>query len=176
MTRLSDTHTTLLSAASARKNLSLLPVPEGMTATGKALERALAALVKRGLAVDARVRSEAAARRRDDDGSRIGLRITAAGLAAIGVEDNEPSPTELQGDARPAEAGTAPATRPGGKLGELLAAVEAADGATIGELASAAAWQPHTTRAALTRLRQRGFDIRLETLGERKAYRLQAAG
>lgn len=33
-------------------------------------------------------------------------------------------------------------------------------------------WLPHTTRAAITRLRQRGYDIRLAEVGSRKVYRL----
>lgn len=166
----------LLSAATARKNRSLLPAPETLKATGKVLERALATLVKRGFAVETRARSEAATWQRDDEGTRIGLVITPAGLAAIGVEDAEATSAEERGDAVPADSQTSSASRPGGKLGVILTAVGAKDGATIGELAELAAWQPHTTRAALTRLRQRGFDIRLETDGRRKAYRLQAAG
>lgn len=176
MTRLSDTQTTLLSAAAARKNRSLLPAPESLKAIGKALERALASLVRRGLVAETRARSEAATWRRGDDEARIGLVITAAGLEAIGVEDADTGSADGQMNSKHSEAGTVPVTRPSGKLGDILVAVEADDGATIAELASAAAWQPHTTRAALTRLRQRGFDIRLETVGKRKAYRLHAAG
>jgi len=176
MTRLSDTQTTLLSAAAARKNCSVMPIPETLKATGKVLDRALATLVKRGLAAESRARSAAATWRRDEGGTRIGLVITAAGLAAIGVEEDGTSSVGQTAEDKRADGDVAPASRPGGKLGNILTAVEADDGATVGELAEAAAWQPHTTRAALTRLRQRGFDIRLETVGERKAYRLHAAG
>jgi hypothetical protein len=176
MVRLTDTQRVLLSAAAARKNLSLFPAPESLTLIGNALDRAIAGLVKRGLATETRARSVAAIWRRDDEGVRIGLVITPAGLAAMGVEDGEAGAQAEPADARTADRAAGPVGRPGGKLGEILAAVEAAGGATIGELAEASAWQPHTTRAALTRLRQRGFDIRLEAIGERKAYRLQAAG
>ncbi len=63
--------------------------------------------------------------------------------------------------------------RPGGKLGLLLEQVSRPDGASIEELSNLAGWLPHTTRAALTRLRQRGWDIRLDTNpAGRKCYRL----
>jgi len=172
MPRLSDTQTTLLSAAAARKNRSLLPAPDTMKAVGKIRDHALVRLVKRGLATETPARSEAATWRRDEDGARIGLMITPTGLAAIGVEDADAFADPEPADAKPVD--TYPG-RPGGKLGAILTAVEAEDGATIGELAEAAVWQPHTTRAALSRLRQRGFDIQLVTVGERKAYRLRAA-
>ena len=66
--------------------------------------------------------------------------------------------------------------RPRGKLGDLLAAVEAANGATLDELSTALGWQPHTARAAISRLRQRGFDIALTEVEGRKAYRIQQGG
>jgi hypothetical protein len=64
--------------------------------------------------------------------------------------------------------------RPRGKLETVLSAIEADSGATLEELVAATSWQPHTTRAAITRLRQRGFDIRLADHDGRRAYRLAA--
>ena len=61
-------------------------------------------------------------------------------------------------------------------MGLMLDMVSHANGATIGELAAQAGWLPHTTRSALTRLRQRGFDIQLAAVGDRRAYRLGATG
>jgi len=65
--------------------------------------------------------------------------------------------------------------RPGGKLGVLLEAVARPEGATLGDLTAASGWLPHTTRAALTRLRQRGYDVRLADTGPRRAYHLVPA-
>ena len=76
--------------------------------------------------------------------------------------------------AEPAAAAPTAAARPGGKLGQVLDAVAAEDGATLAELAALTGWQPHTTRAALTRLRRRGFILVLgsaDSAGDRKAYR-----
>ncbi len=76
--------------------------------------------------------------------------------------------------AEPAAAAPTAAARPGGKLGQVLDAVAAEDGATLAELVALTGWQPHTTRAALTRLRRRGFVLVLgsaDSAGDRKAYR-----
>jgi hypothetical protein len=65
--------------------------------------------------------------------------------------------------------------RPAGKLGQVLTAVAAEPGVTLVELVSLTGWQPHTARAALTRLRQRGFKVHLREAEGRKAYHLTQA-
>ena len=65
--------------------------------------------------------------------------------------------------------------RPTGKLGHVLNAVGAARGASLDELVELTGWQPHTARAALTRLRQRGFAVDLRETAYRKAYHLAEA-
>ncbi len=66
----------------------------------------------------------------------------------------------------------ATATTPSGKLGQILAAIAAPGGATLSDLIALTGWLPHTTRAALTRLRQRGHAVRLIITTGRKAYHL----
>ena len=63
-------------------------------------------------------------------------------------------------------------TRPGGKLGVIIRRLGRKAGATADELAEATGWQKHSVLGALSRLRTRGFAMRLEALGSRKAYRL----
>ena len=63
---------------------------------------------------------------------------------------------------------------PAGKLGIIITAVSSETGATLAELAAKTGWLPHTTRAALCRLRQRGFGVNLAERDGRKAYRLTA--
>lgn len=63
-----------------------------------------------------------------------------------------------------------------GKLGEVAKAVAKPKGATLEELVASTGWQRHTVRAALTRLRQRGVDAQLTTVGARKAYRAIQSG
>lgn len=63
-----------------------------------------------------------------------------------------------------------------GKLGQVAEAVAKTKGATLDELIATTGWQRHTVRAALTRLRQRGVNAQLSTVGDRKAYRAVRAG
>jgi DNA-binding transcriptional regulator PaaX len=65
---------------------------------------------------------------------------------------------------------------PTGKLGIIMTAVSTEAGATLAELAAKTGWLPHTTRAALCRLRQRGFAVNLAERDGRKAYRLTVRG
>lgn len=182
MPKLSDTQAVLLAAAAARSDLSVLPVSEALKVKGAALDRTLKAKLVRGLIAEASVRGRAkiwnCASAESDARRRSGLIITPAGLDAIGIEqgsENEPDPAA---EAAPVVLAVAKpqATRPGGKMGLMLDMVSNANGATIDELATQAGWLPHTTRAALTRLRQRGYDIQLTAAGDRRAYRLGATG
>jgi hypothetical protein len=66
--------------------------------------------------------------------------------------------------------------RPGGKLGQVVDRLSATGGATIDDLMAETGWQRHTVRAALSRLKVRGFASRLEARDNRKAYRLDVAG
>lgn len=153
MKQLTKTQVALIANAGTRADGALLPAPEGIT--GKILDHALEAQVTKGLA-----------RRSFPDGDASAgaatYVLTDAGRAAV-VPDT----------ARVAMEVAAAPERPGGKLGVILKAVERKRGATIAELTEATGWLPHTARAALTRLRQRGFPAALSEEGGRKAYRLQ---
>lgn len=172
--RLSITQKTILTSAAARPDGSLFPVPDTVTLRGKALDRTLASLIRRGFAVG--TAPESGPNRNDGDVCGPGgVRITLAGRAAIGSAACDGSGEELVPDQPPAVAVDVPLSMPGGKLGVLLQAMCSERGATLGDLASATSWLGHTTRAALTRLRQRGFDIRLERIDGRRVYRLYRA-
>ena len=69
------------------------------------------------------------------------------------------------------------ATQPiSGKLGAIAHAIAQPTGATMAELAALTVWQPHTIRAAISRLRQRGIDARITDVDDRKAYRIAERG
>jgi Protein of unknown function (DUF3489) len=176
MPKLSDTQAVLLATAAARADLSVLPAPETIRLKGAALERSLGALVRRGLIAEATgSRRGRRSKWTVANGGHRRLVVTPAGLEALGVEAGENAGPETKSApaAPPAAAQAADAaSRPGGKLGVLLDAVWRPEGATLEELTAAVDWLPHTTRAALTRLRQRGYDVRLASMGSRKAYHL----
>jgi Protein of unknown function (DUF3489) len=80
--------------------------------------------------------------------------------------------------AHPAATEAAPvpsAPRPGGKLGLIVERLSAKTGATADELVEVTGWQRHSVLGALSRLRSRGFAMRLDVHPDRKAYRLDKA-
>jgi len=93
-------------------------------------------------------------------------------LPAVGTgESNEEQQIE-------ATAAIARAPRAGSKLASVLDMLSAEAGATIGELMAATGWLEHSTRAALTGLRRRGYGLSL-TRRERdgaSVYRIEARG
>ena len=112
--------------------------------------------------------------------------LTAAGLKAIRVE--EAVAVEAAAKISPAAPGESPKNilnhdacaddvapptaiappRKGSKLATVVGLLRREGGATIDQLVAAMGWLPHTTRAALTGLRKRGFVIeRREEKGER---------
>jgi hypothetical protein len=101
MTTLSDTQSIILAAAAQRPDGNVLPLPGSLR--GGAAGKVVTALLSRGLireqVTDSFAKADAALNtvwRNEDDGRAVLLRITAAGLAAIGVEaDSAPvAPTE----------------------------------------------------------------------------------
>ena len=96
MTKLSDTQLVILSAASQRDDGAVLPLPETLKIKGGAVAKVLGSLKAKGL-ID-----HLGTPRGDDPPP---LRITRAGLEAIGVEAEEDAPE----GATPADTGATPA-------------------------------------------------------------------
>ncbi|MCE1236111.1 MAG: DUF3489 domain-containing protein [Hyphomicrobiales bacterium] len=87
------------------------------------------------------------------------------GVGAPAESQREPTPVLAQPVASPQP--------PAGKLGQIYRLIAAVGGATVDDLVAATGWQPHTIRAAFSRLRRRGLPVVLATDAEgRKAYRL----
>ncbi|WP_420392112.1 DUF3489 domain-containing protein [Acuticoccus sp.] len=106
---------------------------------------------------------KSAAREKASAPRKSGARATAAARQAQGAA------AEVQ---RAAATTSIQPSRPGGKLGMFVERLATDAGATILELAAATGWQRHTVHGALSRLRSRGFAMRLDSVGGRKAYRL----
>ncbi|MEX2408390.1 MAG: hypothetical protein WD489_04710 [Rhodovibrionaceae bacterium] len=81
---LSDTALILLGRAADSEDQMLMPIPKTVKAHGKALERVLRSLLNQGFVEEVPVGLADEAWRSDHEG-RYGLRITEAGLKAIGV-------------------------------------------------------------------------------------------
>jgi hypothetical protein len=151
----------ILSHAATHPDHRLFPLPAGFHARGAVRQTVLAALVKQGFAVERPTTDDSAVWRRDSRRHRLTLVMTVQGRRMIGLSD-EAAPD--------ANAGTIVA--PSGKLGSVLSVLATADGGTLAALVTLTGWLPHTTRAALCRLRQRGYPIQLVGEAGTKAYHL----
>lgn len=70
------------------------------------------------------------------------------------------------------ETGTAP--DPASKQASVIALLTRDVGATLDQMIEATGWLPHTTRAALTGLRKRGYEIISEKTDGVRTYRAKA--
>ena len=134
-------------------------------------------------------------RQDEQAGQSFALRLTAAGVRAIPIDDRSASddtrgartragwrgqfrnhPADCcrssdNGSPRPSP------PRGGTKLARLVELLQRDQGATITELAAATDWLPHTTRAALTGLRKRGYAVTINRSDKERgsAYRARLA-
>jgi hypothetical protein len=154
MTMLSDTQSIILSAAAQRPDGNVLPLPGSLR--GGAAGKVVTALLSRGLIheqmIDNFTKADAALDtvwRNEDDGRAVLLRITAAGLAAIGVtpesdqEGKRAEKVEHDADA-------------GGKAAGAPTAGHAAANATAAGEGAGAAQTPRTGRTTAQRKTREG--------------------
>src|SRR5580692_8707725 len=190
--KLTDMQLVLLGAAAQRKDLCLVAPP---TLKGATAQKVARKLISAGLVKEVKAKASDPIWRRDEEsGASYALKLTAAGAKAIAVEDAAEKSDALANrdqaaisskldakDARPAEAmepGPAgpSAPRGGSKLARVIALLERDHGATIAELIAATGWLAHTTRAALTGLRKRGYAVAIDRSDENRGsfYRIPA--
>ena len=161
MLKLSDTQLALLTAAAQRDD-HLIHRPEHLK--GGAAQKVATKLLALGLAEEVRGGSNQPGWRTGEDGAGIGLRITAAGLEALGLTAETDESRACSEIAEDPEARSGPARdragpRPGSKQALVVSLLARVGGANLDQLVAATGWLPHTTRAALTGLRQRGHVI-----------------
>ncbi|MFZ0600936.1 MAG: DUF3489 domain-containing protein [Roseiarcus sp.] len=183
--KLTDTQLLMLSAAAQRQDRCIAAPP---SLKGAAAHKIATKLVTAGLVEEIKAKRGAHVWRRDDTtGEAYALRLTATGLNGIAVEEAEaveaaakvsPMPAgEVSRKTKDHDVGAgsvAPPTavavpREGSKLAALVGLLRREGGATIDQLAAAMGWLPHTTRAALTGLRKRGFGIDRRKAKEERA-------
>jgi hypothetical protein len=171
--KLTDAQLVMMSAAAQRKD-RCMSAPA--TIKGAALSKVGVKLAKLGLAREIGAKAGVPIWRRDDAGQGYGLKLTAAGLKAIAVDEGSQDTIEPSDAPKPQaknvasrdEGGhpaRAAAPRDGSKLALVIEHLQRADGATISDLTQATGWLRHTTRAALTGLRKRGYAVIRERIG-----------
>ena len=167
MPKLTETQLVILSAAAARDDGAVLPVPASLKAKGGAVTSVLDGLRKKRLVEETPAAAGAASWREAKGGQRMTLVITAAGREAI-----EGGPAPRTRSAAPAKAKSAsrtgrtakkgpapkaaskgaaePSVREGTKQALLIDLLARKNGATIEEAVKATGWQAHSVRGAIS--------------------------
>lgn len=86
MSKLSDTQRVILAGAAGSDDGAVLPLPESLRLNAAAADTVLQSLIKKGLIEERPVPAGIEAWREAEDGQRLALTVTDAGLAAIGIE------------------------------------------------------------------------------------------
>jgi hypothetical protein len=199
--KLTDTQLVMLSAAAMREDRCLTLSP---SLRGAQVRKTGEKLIKAGLVREVKAKPSSPVWRRDDEtGLAYALKLTAAGAKAIAVDEGEAeaetSPKDIVGSkAKPVTDSVGPPAdahaldgetssrqvartptrqpRPGSKIASVIAMLGQETGATIDELASTTGWLSHTTRAALTGLRRRGYAFAIDRSDRQRGsiYRIEA--
>jgi hypothetical protein len=181
MAKLTDTQFIVLSKAAARDD-GIASIPGGLNKA--AATKVGASLVSRKLMREVRSKPDMPVWREDEEGRGTSLVITREGREAIGLEDGENDSLNLSSAAeetgvqrrqRPFQKGLnrIDEPRPGSKQAVIVTMLSRKSGATLEALVDATGWLPHTTRAALTGLRKRGYTVLLERQdGKPSLYRI----
>ena len=179
--KLSDTQGLILGQASRHE--------QGLAAAPKTLPAAARNAVFRSMLKNGLLAECAAPRgclglawRGDADGARVALRITGAGLRAIGIDPREEGgaaagsrqdestdapEAEAPETGQPSGADRAPSPprpaprrpREGTKRETVLAMLRRPGGATVAQIAEATGWAPHTVRGFFAGLKKRGVEV-----------------
>jgi hypothetical protein len=164
--RLTDIELIVLSDAAQRED-GAATLPDGMTE--KAAQKLATTLVEKALVREIRAKPGMPVWKRIEKGHSHALIITKLGRTAIKAEDegeSEDSEPGVQASASTYKVASAQSERStprqGSKPSIVIDLLARKRGAGIDELASAVGWLPHTTRAALTGLRKRGYAIERE--------------
>ena len=187
MMKLSDTQALILSAAAQRPQNIALPLPDSLR--GGAAAKVVGAMIAKGLIqeVDANLHRGEPLWRETGDGHGVTLVATDAGLAAIGIEQEDANTTPAGAPSAPTEETTpdtsteidpapkARTPREGTKQAALIAMLRAPGGATIAEIVAATGWQPHTVRGAMAGALKKklGLEVTSEKIESRgRVYRI----
>ena len=149
--KLTDTQTAALTAAAARPDGAILPLPAHIR--GGAIGKVCDALVAKGLAINVGLPGQQTLVIGDDGRRALGLEVGPIDSAETKA---------VQGRAETKQA-------------QLVAMLEAPEGASTKEIVAAFGWQPHTVRGAIAgALKKRlGLQIGSEAIeGRGRVYRI----
>jgi hypothetical protein len=175
---LTDLQLLILSKASQR-NDHAIELPPNLK--GGAAAKVVKKLIDGGLVEEIASAPGFPVWRRDDAGQPFALIITHSAFEALGIEpdvgtDTSPAVPSTDKEGRkgrrkgtrarsrskakvPAQTHPDAPPRSGTKQALIITLLQRQQGATIDDLMEATQWLPHTTRAALTGLRKRGYEV-----------------
>lgn len=175
-TKLTDTHLVILSNAAQQPDNRVLPVPASVVNKAGSATRALNALLRRKLIAEVPASPADVEWGRSDDGERLTLAITNAGLDAISIQ---PEDTEAEGaEAKKVVSGATnqrrnasakrdaesePSFRDGTKGAALVNLLRGKDGATLPDLMDASGWQAHSVRGFLSGTLKKKHGLTIES-------------
>jgi hypothetical protein len=183
---LTDNQHTLLQNAACREDRCFVLPPN---LKGGAAQKVAAKLIAEGLAKEINAKAGLPIWRRDSESDRAySLKLSAAGAKAVATSEVQsgkpaseapaqkplPDAKDASGSSdRAAEIGREAPPHEGSKLASVIALLRRSEGATIDVLTKATGWLPHTTRAAITGVRKRGYSVILDRSAEgASVYRL----
>ncbi len=192
MAKLTDTQLVILSAAAKRDGGAVLSLPKSLKANKAGAAKTVKSLLNRGLVAEQPAAKDAEVWREKEDGGRVTLVITHAGLAAIGADtDDRPEKRPATAKAQPKNRkprsrrsargrrarteASPPKVREGTKQALLIDLLKRKDGATIAEIVEATGWQPHSVRGAISGALKKklGFTVETEVVDDRgRVYRI----
>ncbi len=192
MSRLSDSQLVVLTAACQRPDRCVFPVTAKLK--GNAAGNVLKSLLKKDLIKEVRAKSsDDTVWRHDEQRGGMTLVATKAAFAALGIDapdagDSEPEvaaeepanpETKLKSNkhskVHKSKEPKLTAPRDGSKQAQLIAMLRRTKGASIGEIAEAFSWQPHTVRGAIAGALKKklGLDVTSEKDDKRgRIYRI----
>lgn len=154
---------------------------------GKAASRIAEALLGKALVREIRAKGELPVWRTDESGKRFVLVLTKTGRALVSEHGASAGHKPIAAPPSRAAASDAPfapiapaslsTPRADTKLAAVIALLRRDTGSSVTELMAATGWLPHTTRAALTGLRKRGYDVTRQAAeaGSGSVYRITSA-
>ncbi len=187
MPKLTDTQLVILSTAANRGGGAILPLPKSLTLNKGTAASVLKGLIKKGLIAERPAPAGDEVWREGDDGERVMLVITDAGLNALGIEPEgaaeAPSASKTTARAgdparrsrKPSAGRGAPKVKIGTKQALLINLLKRKTGATIDEAVEATGWQAHSVRGAIsgTLKKKLGLDVTSEKVeGRGRVYRI----
>ena len=171
MSNLNDTQSVLLAAAGQRDSASIYPLPESLAPCAR-VTNAITKLLGSALLEERETRDAVEVSRKDGD-LLFGLYITPAGLEAIGIGLPVSDSDEVHSPSQPTDVFNAAHRET--KASQVLALLRRPEGATLGGLMESTGWLPHTTRAALTGLRNKGNAVERSKRGDDTCYFVRQA-